>query len=1049
MSINIFKKSTNLVLVLFLFLSQFSASQAPIAGISSSPAPLLGNLLICSNSSVVFTSSSTQTNGQTIYSWDFGTGATPQNATGNGPHIVTYDVPNTTNTLVTLIVNNANGQLADTASQIMTINYLANPSLTLTSSGSGFSSGTANGITLFKQCDSNNPQLFEFQSNYTDTVQQIFNWGDGSSSNQSDMLAGQITHLFPIGQFTVTHTVTIGNCSKTTEYIVFNGSSPVISVSGSGQTTCLPSPYSIDIASNDVPINYIVSFSDSSQSSSFSTSNDTTVSHIFNSSSCGVEYVYAPGVPPIQNAFSVSVLAQNLCSNGFPTVFTIGPITVSTGPVAEFNYSPSSPICQGEAVSFENTSTNGENISENSCDSTYSFYWKILQPNGYVINNGTLGSANGFIGLAYDYTQWINGTDLDITFNTPGDYEIMLYAANSCGIDSVLKVITINPTATVVFDPSNQAICSGDETALITMNSTVPGYTINWEITDTTNVQGAIIMSGSGVSPVEFDSIMLYNSSNVPGTMEISATVGCTSVPPTIYTITVNPEGNISADPLASLICSSETTAIDITSNLSGATFSWTTSGPNTIIGETDGSGSATINQSLTNNGSTIDTMVYSISIGGVACPGPDVLVSVAVQPLISINQNLDITVCEGEEINPDDYISTPSGASISWTNSNTLIGIDASGNGNLPTWLAPQNTTGTPFVGTITVNAQLNDCPSVQDEFTITINPSPLFSYDLLPSSGLDCTTNTATIIGVVDPPTCSVNWVGPSILSGETTLTPIVNLPGIYTITITENTSGCVSMESIQIDPPTPIAISQVDITPVSCFGGGNGSIAIQTNNSSNLEYSWTPNISTNPTAENLSTGIYSVIVTNEDGCTDDTTVFVSQATQINLMIVDSIWSECEELNGSITMTATGGQGGYSYVWSNGQTGAVLSEVDAGSYSVTVTDNLGCSISTSLSLGCTPLIPIVIPQFLSPNYDSKNDIWIIQNLEFYPDNKVTVYNRWGNIVFEAEPYSNNWNGHYRGTAPESLPASTYFYVVDTKKKSQDPYTGYIEIQP
>ena len=71
------------------------------------------------------------------------------------------------------------------------------------------------------------------------------------------------------------------------------------------------------------------------------------------------------------------------------------------------------------------------------------------------------------------------------------------------------------------------------------------------------------------------------------------------------------------------------------------------------------------------------------------------------------------------------------------------------------------------------------------------------------------------------------------------------------------------------------------------------------------------------------------------------------------------------------------------------------------------------------------------------------------IVNLELYPNNIVKVYNRWGSLVFEAEPYQNDWNGHYKGTAANSLPASTYFYVIDTKKKSQDPYTGYIEIQP
>ena len=80
------------------------------------------------------------------------------------------------------------------------------------------------------------------------------------------------------------------------------------------------------------------------------------------------------------------------------------------------------------------------------------------------------------------------------------------------------------------------------------------------------------------------------------------------------------------------------------------------------------------------------------------------------------------------------------------------------------------------------------------------------------------------------------------------------------------------------------------------------------------------------------------------------------------------------------------------------------------------------------------------------------KNDTWIIQNIDLYPNNKVWVYNRWGNLVFSSEPYdnANGWDGTYTGlgkTGP--LPASTYFYLIDTMKKSQDVYKGYLEVQP
>jgi gliding motility-associated-like protein len=237
---------------------------------------------------------------------------------------------------------------------------------------------------------------------------------------------------------------------------------------------------------------------------------------------------------------------------------------------------------------------------------------------------------------------------------------------------------------------------------------------------------------------------------------------------------------------------------------------------------------------------------------------------------------------------------------------------------------------------------------------------------------------------------------------------------------------------------------------VNDVACYNGSNGSINVQTDNQgANLTYSWSPVQNNTAFINGLTSGSYSVTVTNDDNCEDITTVFVGQGDPIVISVIDSVGSECEEANGSLTVQATGGNGGFEYGWEGNIQGPTLSEIDAGSYTVYVMDANDCNASQVVDLGCSPLIEIIVPQFLSPNNDDLNETWIIQNLEFYPDNKVTVYNRWGNVVYEAEPYNNDWNGHYKGTKAESLPAATYFYVIDTKKKSQDPYTGFIEIQP
>jgi gliding motility-associated-like protein len=123
---------------------------------------------------------------------------------------------------------------------------------------------------------------------------------------------------------------------------------------------------------------------------------------------------------------------------------------------------------------------------------------------------------------------------------------------------------------------------------------------------------------------------------------------------------------------------------------------------------------------------------------------------------------------------------------------------------------------------------------------------------------------------------------------------------------------------------------------------------------------------------------------------------------------------------------------------------------------------DNDGMSNGQEVSEGINPLNPcdpnsafpgciqsIFPPQGFSPDGNGINDTYVIQNIEDYPNNTFRVYNRWGNAVFQASPYQNNWDG----TSTEGvtiggnvLPVGTYFYFLELGDGS-DPLTGYIYI--
>ena len=95
---------------------------------------------------------------------------------------------------------------------------------------------------------------------------------------------------------------------------------------------------------------------------------------------------------------------------------------------------------------------------------------------------------------------------------------------------------------------------------------------------------------------------------------------------------------------------------------------------------------------------------------------------------------------------------------------------------------------------------------------------------------------------------------------------------------------------------------------------------------------------------------------------------------------------------------------------------------------YTVFVTDTNGCKNFDQVEVQLEP--DIVVPSGFSPNGDGKNDIWIIQNLDQFVNTKVSVYNRWGSLLFVTEDVNQHWNGG--GNNNEMIPVGTYYYIIE-----------------
>ena len=95
------------------------------------------------------------------------------------------------------------------------------------------------------------------------------------------------------------------------------------------------------------------------------------------------------------------------------------------------------------------------------------------------------------------------------------------------------------------------------------------------------------------------------------------------------------------------------------------------------------------------------------------------------------------------------------------------------------------------------------------------------------------------------------------------------------------------------------------------------------------------------------------------------------------------------------------------------------------------------------------TPVCLTIYNEF-SPDGDGVNETFVIDCIEQYPNNTLEVYNRWGNIVYSAKGYLNDWEGESNGRAvikqSDNLPVGTYYYVLDLGDGS-DPRVGWLYI--
>jgi len=493
------------------------------------------------------------------------------------------------------------------------------------------------------------------------------------------------------------------------------------------------------------------------------------------------------------------------------------------------------------------------------------------------------------------------GTGASATGLTAGTYTVTVSSPAGCTRTQTFNIT--QPTALTASTSFTQATCgNANGSASVSPSGGTPGYTYSWAPSGGTGATATGL-----VAAIYTVTVTDANGCTTTATVNVANAAGATA--------TITASTNVSC-----FGGNNGSATVSVAGGTSPFTYAWTPSGGSGATGTNLSNGNYTVTVSDANGCTTTAT------------------VAITQPPAITLTPTQTNVLCNG---------ATTGSASV----------VATGGNGTYTYSWAPSGGTGSTATGlaagtyTVTVSSPAG-CTATQT-YNIT---QPTALTGVATSTAVLCfggSTGSASVTASGGTAGYTYSWSP----SGGTGTSATGLTAGGYTVTITD-ANGCTTTVSTTVTEPTALTAT-TSFTQSTC-GSPNGSASVTpSGGTSGYTYSWAPSGGTGATATGLAAAIYTVTVTDANGCTVNATANVPNALSPTVTIIASDSVSCFGGNdGYAAASSSGGTTPYTYLWSNNDADTLAGNLTAGSYTVTVTDANGCSSSATVSIGEPPVL-------------------------------------------------------------------------------------------